>query len=49
MARLLYKQDSTAYHKRLVRRHIRLCGQIKGGAQYAQAIQPKLDSFVDRS
>jgi hypothetical protein len=46
MARLLYKQDSIALHKRLTRRHIRLCGQVKGGALYAQAIQPKLDSLI---
>jgi hypothetical protein len=48
MARLLYKQDSTALHKRLTRRHIRLCGQIKGGAAYAQAIQPKLDDLLQK-
>jgi hypothetical protein len=46
MARLLYKQDSTALHIRLTRRHIRLCGQVKGGALYAQAIQPKLDRLL---
>jgi hypothetical protein len=48
MARLLYKQDSTAYHKRLVRRHIRLCGQIKGGVQYAQSIQLVLDILLQK-
>jgi hypothetical protein len=46
MARLLYKQDSTALYIRLTRRHIRLCGQVKGGAPYAQAIQPKLDRLL---
>ncbi|MDR0754055.1 MAG: hypothetical protein LBF04_01555 [Prevotellaceae bacterium] len=46
MARLLYKQDSVALHKRLTRRHIRLCGQIKGGAMCASAIQPKLDNLL---
>jgi hypothetical protein len=46
MARLLYKQDTLALHKRLTRRHIRLCGQVKDGAQYAQAIQPKLDKLL---
>jgi hypothetical protein len=40
MARLIYKQDTLALHKRLTRRHIRLCGQVNGGAPYAQAIQP---------
>jgi hypothetical protein len=48
MARLLYKQDSTAFHKRLTRRHIRLCGQVNGGASYAQAIQPKLDQLTQK-
>jgi hypothetical protein len=46
MARLIYKQDTLALHKRLTRRHIRLCGQIKGGASYAQAIQPKLNALL---
>jgi hypothetical protein len=46
MARLLYVYDSSALHKRLTRRHIRLCGQVKGGAIYAQAIQPKLDKLI---
>jgi hypothetical protein len=46
MARLLYKQDSTALYKRLTRRHTRLCGQIKGGASYALTIQPKLDRLI---
>jgi hypothetical protein len=46
MARLLYKQDSVALHIRLAHRHIRLCGQVKGGALYAQAIQPKLDKLL---
>ncbi|MDR2286121.1 MAG: hypothetical protein LBE04_01395 [Prevotellaceae bacterium] len=46
MARLLYKQDSVVLHKRLTRRHIRLCGQIKGGATCASAIQPKLDNLL---
>jgi hypothetical protein len=46
MARLLYKQDSVALHKRLVRRHIRLCGQVKGGASYAQAMKPKSDRLL---
>jgi hypothetical protein len=46
MARLLYVYDSLALHKRLTRRHIRLCGQVKGGAMYAQAIQPKLDKLL---
>jgi hypothetical protein len=46
MARLLYKDDSVALHKRLTRRHIRLCGQVKGGAPFAIAIQPKLDNFL---
>jgi hypothetical protein len=46
MARMLYKHDSLALHKRLTRRHIRLCGQIKGGAPYAQNIQPKLDLLL---
>jgi hypothetical protein len=46
MARLIYKQDTLASHKRLTRRHIRLCGQVKGGAPYAQAIQPKLDHLL---
>jgi hypothetical protein len=49
MARLLYKQDSTALHIRLTRRHIRLCGQVKSGASYAQAIQPKLDNLLQKS
>jgi hypothetical protein len=49
MARLLYKQDSTALHIRLTRRHIRLCGQVKGGALYAQAIQPKLDKLLQKT
>lgn len=48
MARLLYKQDTIAFHKRLARRHIRLCGQIRGGAPYAKAIQPKLDSLIQK-
>jgi hypothetical protein len=48
MARLLYRHDSVALHKRLVRRHIRLCGQIQGGAPYAQAIQPKLDNLIQK-
>jgi hypothetical protein len=46
MARLIYKQDTLALHKRLTRRHIRLCGQIIGGATYAQAIQPKLNALL---
>jgi hypothetical protein len=46
MARLLYKDDSVALHKRLTRRHIRLCGQVKGGAPFAQAIQPKLNNLL---
>jgi hypothetical protein len=46
MARLLYKQDSTAVHKRLTRRHIRLCGQVKDGDSYAQLIQSKLDKLI---
>jgi hypothetical protein len=48
MARLIYKQDSTALHRRLTRRHIRLCGQVKGGAPYAQAIQPKLNNLLQK-
>jgi hypothetical protein len=48
MARLLYNQDSTALYKRLIRRHIRLCGQVKGGAPYALAIQPKLDNLLQK-
>ncbi|MDR0724998.1 MAG: hypothetical protein LBF59_03185 [Prevotellaceae bacterium] len=48
MARLLYRQDSLASHTRLTRRHIRLCGQVKGGASYAQAIQPKLDNLIQK-
>jgi hypothetical protein len=31
------------------RRHIRLCGQINGGASYAQNIQPKLDNLQQKS
>jgi hypothetical protein len=49
MARLLYIHDSAALHKRLTRRHIRLCGQVKGGVSYAQAIQPKLDNLLQKS
>jgi hypothetical protein len=48
MARLLYKQDSTALHIRLTRRHIRLCGQVNGGAPYVQAIQPELDNLSQK-
>jgi hypothetical protein len=48
MARLLYPQDSTAAHSRLIRRHIRLCGQVKGGATFAQAIQPVLDNLLQK-
>jgi hypothetical protein len=48
MARLLYKQDSTALHKRMARRHIRLCGQVKGGASYAQVMQVKLDNLLQK-
>jgi hypothetical protein len=48
MARLLYRQDSLALHTRWTRRHIRLCGQVKGGASYAQAIQPKLDNLTQK-
>jgi hypothetical protein len=48
MARLLYKHDSLALHIRLTRRHIRLCGQVKGGASYAQAIQPELDNLLQK-
>jgi hypothetical protein len=33
----------------LTRRHIRLCGQVKGGALYAQAIQPKLDKLLQKT
>jgi exonuclease VII small subunit len=48
MARLLYKQDSTALHKRMARRHIRLCGQVKGGASYSQVMQVKLDNIIQK-
>jgi hypothetical protein len=48
MARLIYRQDSLALHKRLTRRHIRLCGQVKGGAPFAQAILPKLDDLLKK-
>jgi hypothetical protein len=46
MARLLYVQDALTVHKRLARRHIRLCGQVKGGAVYAPSMQAKLDSLL---
>jgi hypothetical protein len=44
MARLLYKEDSVALHKRLTRRHIRLCGQDKGG--FEQYIMSPFQGFA---
>lgn len=48
MARLIYQQDSTPQHKRMARRHIRLCGQINGAAPYGQAMQEKLDALIGK-
>ncbi|MDR2926697.1 MAG: hypothetical protein LBV41_00610 [Cytophagaceae bacterium] len=48
MARLMYQSDSTRQHRRMARRHIRLCGQIKGAAKYGQAMQPKLDTLTEK-
>lgn len=40
MARMIYKQDSTAMHLKMARRHIRLCGQVKGAGKFAEQILP---------
>jgi hypothetical protein len=49
MARLLYKQDTLALHRRLARRHIRLCGQVRGGNPYAQAMRLILENLLQKS
>jgi hypothetical protein len=46
MARLIYQQDSTPQHRRMARRHIRLCGQINGAAAYGIAMQHPLDVLI---
>jgi hypothetical protein len=43
MAQLLYERQSSDFHLNAVRRHMRLCRQIKGGEQYATRIK----SFVN--
>lgn len=48
MARLLYQQDSTPLHKRMARRHIRLCGQVQGATSYGQAMLVKLDMLKQK-
>jgi hypothetical protein len=49
MARMLYRTDSTAVYIRLIRRHIRLCGQVKGGAAFAPVMQQILDNLIQKS
>lgn len=40
MARMIYQKDSTAMHVKMARRHMRLCGQVKGAGKFAEQIQP---------
>jgi hypothetical protein len=48
MPRLIYVQDTVALSGRMARRHTRLCGQVPGGAIYAQAMQPRLDNLLQK-
>jgi hypothetical protein len=48
MAQLLYERQSTDAHLNAVRRHMRLCRQVKGGEQYAARIEAYQKDLEER-
>jgi len=48
MAQLLYERQSSDTHLNAVRRHMRLCRQIKGGEQYATRIEPFVNGLDEK-
>ena len=49
MARLIYKRDSTAFHLKAVRRHIRLARKIKGAEKFADLIAPFQQGLIEKN
>jgi hypothetical protein len=48
MAKMLYQRDSTAKHRRLGRRHARLCGQVKGTAKFGEKMRQPLETLKEK-
>ena len=48
MAQLLYERQSSNAHLNAVKRHMRLCRQIKGGDKYAVQIEVNYNTLIEK-